>query len=73
MKTYQVTPANRETYTQSHVKELNANVAISTFPDTNGEQLADLYYNPNGCNIVVFSGSCPPVNSHLIESIKLKF
>lgn len=71
MNTYKVTPANQETYTQCHVKELNANVATGTFPSLSGIQLADLYTCPNSCDVLVFHGSCAPVNSTLVETVRI--
>jgi hypothetical protein len=71
MNTYKVTPANQETYTQCHVKELNANVATGTFPSLSGIQLADLYTSNNSCNVLVFHNSCAPIHSTFVKTVSI--
>lgn len=73
MKSYNVTPANDQTKTQSHVKELNANVATGTFPSDKGEFFADLYKSKNSCSVLVYAASCPPVNDTFVTTVKLIF
>lgn len=73
MKSYTVTPANKLTATQAHVKELNANVATGTFPSNKGEYFADLYKSNNSCSILVYAESCPPVNDTFLITVKLIF
>ena len=73
MKSYNVTPANKATATQAHVKELNANVAVGTFPTNKGEYFADLYKSNNSCSTLVYAASCPPVNDTFVTTVKLLF
>lgn len=67
---FNVTPANEAT--QAHVKELNANVAVATFPNNTGEFYADLYRQDGSCPILVYSASCPPVCATFLKTVLIK-
>jgi len=69
MNIYNVIPANNLTKTQSHVKELNANVATLTFNGATGKQKADLYTSVNSCALLVAHGSCAPVNDTFVKTV----
>lgn len=67
---YQVIKADKATYTQAHVKELNANIATGTFKGY-GNQLADLYSSKNSCAVLVAHKSCPPVNDTFVKTVMI--
>ena len=52
------------------VKELNANVALSTFKQR-GIVLADLYKSNNSAPVLVAHNSCAPVNCDFVGTVKL--
>jgi len=55
------------------VKELSANVSPLTFSSKDGILLADLYKSVNSVSELVGSGSCAPVNSVFVKTVKIKF
>lgn len=59
------------------VKELNARVLTSTFKNTEGVQLADLYtYSGTQCNNpmeIVAHGTCAPIMGIFVRTLNINF
>ena len=54
------------------VKELNASVLTATFPNEDGEYMADLYSSPNSSKKLVYHGTCAPINSLFAGTFLIK-
>jgi hypothetical protein len=70
MRTFFAEPYNQ---TKRIVKELNAVVYTLTFDNLFNKQKADLYFSPNGCNVIVKHGTTAPACCSFVETIILKF
>jgi hypothetical protein len=55
------------------VEKLYCNVNTPSFPSTKGIHKADLYWGRNSADLVVYHGSCPPVNMKFIKTVLIEF